>query len=192
MRAIRNPILLVLLLVAVGAGLFFVSRPRIKSAGSTKAKANASATAAKDEAFAKTNPQASGKPRPERPIDIDYVQKHAKAWIEAPARDPFLAYYIPRQTARHATNAPVTFVLTAVWRQSGGVLAVINGIVCGEGDELAGFRVERIENDQVLLENAERRELVRFPMQVPETIEEQTDRNPQRPAPAGVSVANAQ
>jgi hypothetical protein len=35
--------------------------------------------------------------------------------------------------------------------------------VCSEGDKVEGFRVERIEDDRVILENDEWREVVRFP-----------------------------
>ena len=188
MRALRNPILLALLLLVAAALVVYQVKPRPKPSARAKSSANAPAAAAKQGASMQTNALALAKVRPDRPVEIEYVRQRAKTWVEAPLRDPFLAYAMPRQSTRQTTNAPVTFILTAIWRQSGSALAVINGTVCGEGDNLAGFRVERIENDQVLLENADGRELVRFPLLPEERPEQEGEENTRAPKAPDVSV----
>lgn len=102
--------------------------------------------------------------------------------MEAPARDPFFAYSWLSQLNRQGTNPPVKLELSAIWRQTGGTFAVINGMVCSEGDTVEGFRVERIEDDRVILENGEWREVVRFPGTISEEPVE--SEYPEEPKPA--------
>lgn len=82
------------------------------------------------------------------PVDRQFVQSHVGEWIESPKRDPFLdataAKLIP------AAPSPVpTWKLSGIWNQTGSRLATINGSIYQEGDEIEGYRIERIEEVQV-------------------------------------------
>lgn len=160
MKLLQNPIVVVVLVVVAIALAVSSFKPKSRATRPARPKA---AVAAKAEPEAETKMQSEPTIKPERPIDLAYIEKHAQEWMEAPARDPFFAYNLLKQANRQATNPPVRLVLTAIWRQSGGAFAVINGTVCAEGDKVEGFRVERIEDDRVILENDDWREVVRFP-----------------------------
>jgi len=85
-------------------------------------------------------------------IDQNYAQAHMPEWLEAPRRDPFL---LAGQTSNQTggTNAsPVSlWKLKAIWRQTGGRVAAINERIYEEGDTIQGYRIERIEGDEVWL-----------------------------------------
>jgi hypothetical protein len=75
------------------------------------------------------------------------------ALVTAPKRDPFQS-----GTAEPAAPAPSNAIplsslsLSAIWRQTGQELAVINNKVVSVGDQVMGFRVEKIEADAVWLQ----------------------------------------
>lgn len=194
MKLLRNPIFVVLLLVAAIAVAYSSMKPKSRPARSSRPAAGAATNvAAKAKPAGKTNAVTAAAVRPERPIDVAYVEKHAQEWMEAPARDPFFAYNLLKQANRQATNPPVRLVLTAIWRQTGGIFAVINGTVCSEGDKVEGFRVERIEDDRVILENDEWREVVRFPGAATSELpdHEYPEQPESTPAGSGEPVATA-
>ncbi|HOK76605.1 MAG TPA: hypothetical protein PLW35_02665 [Verrucomicrobiota bacterium] len=194
MKLLRNPIFFVLLLVAAIAVAYSSLKPKSRPARSARPAAGAAANVAtKATQAGKTNAVKATAVRPERPIDVAYIEKHAQEWMEAPARDPFFAYNLLKQPNRQATNPPVRLVLTAIWRQTGGIFAVINGTVCSEGDKVEGFRVERIEDDRVILENDEWREVVRFPGAAASELPEQEypEQPESTPVDSGGPVATA-
>ncbi|MCL5099430.1 MAG: general secretion pathway protein GspB, partial [Candidatus Omnitrophica bacterium] len=82
---------------------------------------------------------------------IDYSQV---GWIRFQHRDPFGAAG-DGQGGKAAGNSSRTnqplLMLQALWQQTSRRLAVINGKVVGEGDSVAGFKVEKIEDDWVWL-----------------------------------------
>ncbi|NLH72708.1 MAG: general secretion pathway protein GspB [Verrucomicrobia bacterium] len=160
MKLLQNPIVVVVLVVVAIALVVSSFTPKSRPRRAAHPRATA---AAKAEPDANTNAAAAATIKPERPIDLAYIEKRAQEWLEAPVRDPFFAYELLKQSNRQATNPAVSLVLTAIWRQSGGAFAVINGTVCAEGDKIEGLRVERIEDDRVILENEEWREVIRFP-----------------------------
>jgi hypothetical protein len=84
-------------------------------------------------------------------IDRGFVEARFAGWVNAPKRDPFLLVLsasAPKQSL--VTNSPVaTWKLSGIWNQEGVRLAVINRRVYGEGDEIEGYRVERIVGDEV-------------------------------------------
>lgn len=84
-------------------------------------------------------------------MDRSYLENRFAAWVNAPQRDPFLLVTVgPAQKIVVPTNSPVaSWKLTGIWNQDGGRLAVINNKVHGEGDEIQGYRIERIEGDEV-------------------------------------------
>lgn len=97
-------------------------------------------------------PKTAGQPRDT--IDVDYVGLHFRQWVDAPHRDPFLApdsfsMLSATNVLAEGTNPVPTWVLSGIWRQTGGQLAAINGQVYAEGDEIQGWIIEKIDVDQV-------------------------------------------
>ena len=87
-------------------------------------------------------------------ILVDYVALHFRQWVDAPHRDPFLApssltIGSATNVLAEGTNSVQTWILSGIWRQTGGQLAAINGQVYSEGDEIEGWRIEKIDVDQV-------------------------------------------
>lgn len=85
---------------------------------------------------------------PDQPIDLPTVRTQYSRWVDSPARDPF-QIVLPTAPKAEGPRAQDILSLRAIWRQSGGRLAVINNLVLGEGDRIAGFSIERIEANQV-------------------------------------------
>ena len=84
-------------------------------------------------------------------MDRAFLESRFAAWVSAPARDPFLLV-MPNEGHSHPvlTNSPVAnWKLSGIWNQEGIRLAVINHRVYGEGDEIEGYRVERIVGGEV-------------------------------------------
>jgi hypothetical protein len=88
---------------------------------------------------------------PEPVMDRGYLESHFAAWVNAPRRDPFLlAVPAPVQKQVVRGNSPVeSWKLSGIWNQAGSRLAVINKRVYGEGDEIQGFRIQKIAGDEV-------------------------------------------
>jgi hypothetical protein len=63
------------------------------------------------------------------------------------------------------TNSPVpTWSLQAIWNQTDSRLAVINGRVCRVGDVIEpGYKLIRIEKDEVWIQGPNRNERLGFP-----------------------------
>jgi hypothetical protein len=94
------------------------------------------------------------------------VEQRFKSWVSAPLRDPFLLL-VPgvREPSllNEETNSPVpTWKLKAIWNQTGSRLAVINRGVYREGDEIQGYRILKIEGDEVWFQGPTRRERLGF------------------------------
>lgn len=100
---------------------------------------------------------------PARPADRQFARSRFTQWVEAPARDPFGRY--PAEEAKIAVpeKPPIPLVLSAIWRQSGRQMAVINGQVVSEGDEAFDFKIERVENNVVLVRGVNGLERLEFP-----------------------------
>ena len=168
MNPFRNPYvvggLVIIALGIVGYQIFQPHWPGSASAPQPVASAPLSTTA---------NPQPatpaesqSNPPTVERGlgggIDRSYVQQHLTEWIDAPQRDPFLV--TPSTTAPKGTVSPIaTWVLKAIWRQTGGRLAAINNGIYKEGDVIEGYTLERIEADQVWFQGPNTKERLTFP-----------------------------
>lgn len=106
------------------------------------------------------NPQANGY------IDRGYIESRLAQWIDSPARDPFLLV-VDKQPEKvipiDEAPAEVTkWKLYAIWRQTGSRLAAINGGIYQEGDEIVGWKIMRIEDDQVVFRGTNRIERLAF------------------------------
>lgn len=136
-------------LVAIGLS---VGWPKLKS---LRTKAKATETAKSGPKPARTNAPAARKDPavaqsvvPEAPVDSRYVAERFSQWVESPSRDPFKVF---AGTVLNGEARPASDYLTlkAIWRQTGGKLAVLNSQVCMEGEEIQGYRVDQIDSDQI-------------------------------------------
>jgi hypothetical protein len=76
-------------------------------------------------------------------LDVSALQNASARWVASPRRDPFQM----RRGFGGESYPPAMELLklTAVWRQTGGALATINGRVLTEGDPVLKFKIEKIE-----------------------------------------------
>jgi len=100
-------------------------------------------------------------PRPSE-IDLPIVQSNLLQWTESPRRDPFQMRLKGGKQPGAYPSARELLTLSAVWRQSGSGLAVINSRVVSEGDTILGFRVETIGTEHVWVNGPNGREEVSF------------------------------
>ncbi len=95
---------------------------------------------------------------PEKPlgpptIKRDLARSRATRWVDAPERDPF-ALFASVATVKTTPKKAVALIVSAIWRQSGQQLAVLNGRLVKEGDQAFDYTVERIESGAVFLRSA--------------------------------------
>jgi hypothetical protein len=169
MRFLRNPIVTGLLtLVAVGMVFYRLVLPyllpgKIVQSGIVAATRNPIAARAVANANA-LREQLTEAAAPWRgpTIDHDYVQGRFAKWVAAPARDPFLLLGIdPKDKEMQDLLEPspiAKWKLNAIWDQTGSRLAVINNAVHQVGDEIAGFKILRIESEEVWFQGPHRKE----------------------------------
>lgn len=161
MNRLRDPKLLiglgVLVVALAGIAYWLYGRPVRKSRSSAAAGTNAAAPAAG------LTRSPTNTIRPGAAIDFDYVQTNLARWLEAPQRDPFQLSEPVVTTAAAPTYSPINQLkLNAVWRQSGGSAAVINGRIVEQGGTIEGLTLERIEADRVWLKGPEKIESLAF------------------------------
>jgi hypothetical protein len=117
-------------------------------------------------------------------IDCDAASARFVTWVDSPSRDPFLlALPVPPPLAKTQAEKPspvARWKLNAIWQQTGSRLAVINGRVYGEGDEILGYKVESILGDEVWIQGPERKERLDFRARLAASalISANTDENP--------------
>ena len=95
---------------------------------------------------------------PEKPlgpptIKREVARSRVTRWVDAPERDPF-ALFASVATVKTTPKKAVALNVSAIWRQSGQQLAVINGRMVREGDQAFDYTVERIESGAVFLRSA--------------------------------------
>jgi hypothetical protein len=101
------------------------------------------------------------------PIDRRFVQSRLAEWIDGPRRDPF--FNATHKAARAEPSPVAGWKLSAIWRQTGSRVATINGSIYQEGDEIEGYKIERIEGDQVWFRGPTGREPLGFTSSQTET-----------------------
>ena len=117
-------------------------------------------------------------------IDRRYAQAHLSEWIDNPRRDPFLLETPMVDKDGNQTSSPIgRWKLKAIWRQTGGRVAAINDRVYEEGDEIQGYKIERIEGDQVWFEGPHGKERLTFSKPAPP--------RPAKSAPAPANPADS-
>jgi hypothetical protein len=121
--------------------------------------------------------------RPSQGVDATLIGQRFNSWVTAPARDPFLlllpVVHEQPSLLTEETNSPVsTWALQGIWNQTGSRLAVINRRVCRVGDVIEpGYKLIRIEKDEVWIQGPNRNERLGFPE--PKRV------TPKSPLPAG-------
>jgi hypothetical protein len=95
---------------------------------------------------------------PEKPlgpptIKREVARSRVTRWVDAPERDPF-ALFASVATVKTTPKKAVALIVSAIWRQSGQQLAVLNGRLVKEGDQAFDYTVERIESGAVFLRSA--------------------------------------
>lgn len=97
------------------------------------------------------------------PIDVAAIQTQLPRWFEVPRRDPFEVVVKAKTVAqKDVPRAEDLLRLQAIWRQSGRQLAVVNQLIVTEGDLVAGYSVERIENDFISVKGSNGLERVEY------------------------------
>jgi hypothetical protein len=171
MRFFRNPIVTgVLTLIAVAMVFYRFVMPYLTSGSSVPpgmagtappanpahARAVAAATALRES----MTEAANGWQGPS--IDRDFVEGRFAKWVATPKRDPFLLMGVdPKDKEMQDLLEPspiAKWKLNAIWDQTGSRLAVINNAVHQVGDEIAGFKILRIESDEVWFQGPKRKE----------------------------------
>jgi hypothetical protein len=161
MNKLREPKVLIgigvaILAFAVLAYVLYGPKPRKSRQATPPASRPPAATTTK----AQPN-QATNFLWPDTPIDLDKVQASLPQWLDAPQRDPF--QLLKPVVSTKPTYSPVSQLkLNAIWRQSGGSAAVINGRLVEQGDTIEGLLLERIEADRVWLKGSEKTEALIF------------------------------
>jgi hypothetical protein len=210
MRFLRNPYIVAGLAIAAVLMVFFrifqpqINRWRAGVEGSTTSTAATAQKAGVGQPLVSPAMAAATKQGPKTPmlyapppknagdrrkgIDADYVAAHFVEWVDAPRRDPFRAAIrysgVYTNGLAQGTNPVPTWKLSSILRQTDDRLAVINDEVYGEGDYILGWKVERIDADEVWFRTTNRPpERLRFPqLQVPPPpIEEPTQSRRSKP-----------
>jgi hypothetical protein len=174
-------------LVSSGAGRRRYTRPA--PAPAPGADPNAQASSALPAAAGTQDPAKAATPGvplvPVQSIDFQVVHAQYGRWVESPARDPFQVVLAAAPKSEGPRAADI-LSLRAIWRQSGGRLAVINSQVLAEGDRIAGFNVERIDANQVWVRGTNGAEHIDFKVGTPAAA-----RSPQGPRATGQSQGPA-
>lgn len=138
-------------------------RSRTEARPATATPARSGTGTARATGGAAGTPAAAAPKRPRQPADRDYLASRFREWRESAPRDPFELF----PEARTSTVDPPVYAvdllsLTAVWRQTGSRLAVVNSRVVGERDVIEGFEVHSIGGDHIWVNGPNGRELVEF------------------------------
>lgn len=105
------------------------------------------------------NPSPTNAPLPI--LQVSLIQQMFPAWLDAPSRDPFQSS-IPRPPTPSGPRADQVLTLSAIWRQTGERLAMLNRTLMEEGDNIQGYALERIEPNAVWVRSTNGLERVGF------------------------------
>jgi len=99
---------------------------------------------------------------PDSSIDRDFAKAHFDAWVESPARDPFLllgAQPIDPREIGPDTNSPIRKLkYKGLVDQTGGRVAVIDHEVYQRGDEIQGYKIIEISSDEIWFQGPKNKE----------------------------------
>jgi hypothetical protein len=124
----------------------------------------AAATAASDKKPAPSAEVAAGSEHQSgaASIELSTVLTGFRRWVESPRRDPFQFLSLRLTEAPKGPPASERLSIKALWHQTGGRLAVVNGIVAGEGDKVLDYRIQQIHDDYLVVKGSNGLERVEF------------------------------
>jgi len=159
-QAIIGVVVGIVLIAGVAAYVFSPTLTgRRKAPVRSAAPATAPAVAATTTA---TNQPAGTNQSAALPVDRPSLESRWLTWLRAPLRDPFLLLPPPPPKVETPITPASQLQVSGLWVQTGSRLAVINRGVYGEGDTVLGFKILRIDSDQVQVQGPERTELINF------------------------------
>ena len=183
MKLLRNPVVTGLLaVVAVVVVYIQVVAPNVKCGGRPSpapvavtpppAPPGQAAPAAPSQVLSQQTPKVTARVRPDEPMDRRFAEVHFDGWVNWPRRDPFflMSPDPPDPQANvTVTNSPVTsWKLHLIYVQDGARVAAINRGVYREGDEVQpGYKVIKIEVDEVWFQGPGRKERLGFDRKLP-------------------------
>ncbi len=190
MKALRNPLVTGALVVVAVATVGYQFLPSVSHAFQTPtppapaiALPGTAPVRAEVEEPRPTVPIAPKLPLPVQPIDTNYGPAHMIEWADSPRRDPFFLVPVVQSKAVHQYPSPVLkWKLKGIWRQTGGRFAAINHGVYGEGDSIDGFKIEKIDDDQVWVQGPDRLERLGFDKTEPGVFANERFRSPAPPS----------
>ena len=182
MKLLRNPIVTGLLVVAaIGIVFYQIYGPRWQRARESARQPVAAAVAAVARVLSPPpSPPSQVQPAekestidviPDVRIDREYTKTHFDAWVESPARDPFLLLGpqpVDLNNNDSETNSPLRRMkLKGIWDQTGSRVAVIDREVYRQGDEIEGYKLIEIGIDEVWFQGPTRKERLGLEKRLP-------------------------
>lgn len=185
MKALRNPWVVGLMATAaVGVMVGNLFWPAIQRWRATRASMATAATAQAASTSPLGTPQAGAVPaeasaaeaavssshvRPDSTsMDRPLIRRQVLRWLQASTRDPFVAIRMAGRDHPKGPPASDNLQVSAILRQTGSQLAIINQALVSEGDKVAGYVLERIEGDGVWVRGTNGLEQVKMPGPIPE------------------------
>ena len=172
MKALRNPWVTGVLVVAAAATVAYQFMPSLSHAFQATARPAPAPAApvpapapmrAEAEAPHAAAPAAAKPALPASTIDTNYGAAHLAEWADSPERDPFFLVPTLQVKPQHQYPSPVLkWKLKAIWRQTGGRVAAIDNGVYSEGDSIDGFKIEKIDGDAIWVQGPDKIERLGF------------------------------
>jgi hypothetical protein len=192
MRLFRNPIVTGILTLLAAALVFYrlvlpylgpgIAAPFAAQApvpDASRSRAVAAASALRDQLSEAAAPVQGPT------IDRDYLEARFAKWVASPKRDPFLVLGVdPKDKEMQDLLEPspvAKWKLNAIWDQTGSRLAVINNAVHQVGDEISGFKIIRIEANEVWFQGPKRKERLGLLQHGPVVLPNPVFRQPDEP-----------
>jgi len=188
MKLLRNPIVTGILCVAAVVVVYLqvvaphvrlpwpaAAAPKAARAESPSRPPGRPAPIASSRVSTQQTSQATAEVVPGPSIDRRFVEVHFDGWVNWPRRDPFLIMAPDPPQARTKdtdVNSPVgSWRLKLILSQTGSRVAVIDHSgyrgVYREGDEVEGYKIMKIEGDEVWFQGPRRKERLGFDRVLP-------------------------
>jgi hypothetical protein len=107
-------------------------------------------------------------------IDRSYLEGRFAKWVASPLRDPFLLFSADPKDKKddEEFQSPISkWHLNGIWDQTGGKLAVINKRVHRVGDEIEGYKIVKIEGEEVWFQGPKRKERLALEKRGPSIVQ---------------------
>ena len=166
MKFLRSPIVTGILVVLAALVVMYqfagqnIHFPRLGGTAGQVVKAIAPALVPPPPPAPAPAPAVQAESAPDPTIDRAYLEARFARWVAAPQRDPFLLFSTdPKLKDDDEFKSPLEhWHLNGIWDQTGGKLAVINKRVHRVGDEIEGYKIYKIEGEEVWFQGPKRKE----------------------------------